>query len=46
MIKHEDKKDMTITFSNAKTAYAYEGPVKLIFHNGAWIKSKNMKTIE
>ncbi|KAA1181537.1 hypothetical protein [Paenibacillus sp. B2(2019)] len=42
MIKHEDKKDMTITFSNAKTAYAYEGPVKLIFHNGAWIKSKKL----
>lgn len=56
MIKHEEKKDMTITFSNVKTAYAYEGHVKLIFHNGAWIKSKklthspnrklnNMKTI-
>ncbi|MEK4453431.1 hypothetical protein [Paenibacillus sp. FSL L8-0506] len=42
MIKHEEKKEMTITFSNAKTAYAYEGSVKLIFHNGAWSKTKNL----
>jgi hypothetical protein len=42
MINIETKLDMAITFSNAKTAYAYEDHVKLIFHNGAWIKSKKL----
>ncbi|WP_248548432.1 hypothetical protein [Paenibacillus odorifer] len=42
MINIETKLDMTITFSNVKTAYAYEGSVKEILHNGAWIKTKNL----
>ncbi|OMD81170.1 MULTISPECIES: hypothetical protein [Paenibacillus] len=42
MINTETKLDITITFSNVKTAYAYEGSLKEILHNGAWIKSKKL----
>ncbi|MOA42562.1 hypothetical protein D3C78_1646230 [compost metagenome] len=42
MINIETKLDMTVTFPNAKTAYAYEGTVKEILHNGTWIKTKKL----
>lgn len=42
MINNETKLNMTLKLTTTTTAYAYDGPERLILHNEVWVTSKRL----